>query len=66
MLAGFDGVLFGGQAEGVPSHWVEHVESLFAPGATDDVGGGVAFGVADMQAVTAGVWKHVQGIKLRL
>ena len=66
MLAGFDGVLLGGQTEGVVAHGVEHVEALHPLVAADDVGGGVALGVADMQARTAGVGKHVEHVVLGL
>src|SRR5690606_16208264 len=40
--AGFDGVLFGGQAEGVPPHGVQDVDALHALVSAEDVGGGVA------------------------
>ena len=60
MLAGLDGVLLGGETEGVPTHGVEDIESVHALVATDDVGGGVSFGVADVEASAAGVRKHVE------
>ena len=65
MLAGLDRVLLRGQAEGVPAHRVENVVALAAFGAADDVGGGVALGVADMEAGTGGVGEHVEDEELR-
>ena len=48
MGAGLLGVLFGGQAEGVPAHRVHHARAPHPLEAADDVGGGVALGVADV------------------
>ena len=64
--AGLDGVLLGGQAEGVPAHRVQDVEAAHALVAGQDVGGGVAFGMADVQAGAAGVGEHVEDVELRL
>ena len=64
MLAGFDGVLFGGEAEGVEAHRMDHALALHAGGAGDDVGGGVALGMADVEAVAAGVGEHVERVEL--
>ena len=66
MRAGLDGVLLGGQAEGVPAHRVQHVEAAHALVAGQDVGGGVAFGMADVQAGAAGIGEHVEDVELRL
>ena len=65
MLAGLDRVLLRGQAEGVPAHRVEDVVALAALGAADDVGGGVALRVADVEAGTGGVGEHVEDEELR-
>ena len=65
VLAGLDRVLLRGQAERVPAHRVEDVVALAALGAADDVGGGVAFGVADVEAGTGGVREHVEDEELR-
>ena len=57
-------MLLGRQAEGVPSHRVEHIE---APGplvARDDVRGRVALGVADVEPRPRGVGKHVEHVEL--
>ena len=62
MGAGFLGVLFGGQAEGVPAHRVHHALAPHPAIAADDVGGGVALGMADVQAVAAGIGEHVQDV----
>ena len=64
--AGLDGVLLGRQAEGVPAHRVQHVEAAHPPVAGQDVGGGVALRVADVQAGPAGVREHVEDVELRL
>ena len=65
VLAGLDGVLLGGQAEGVPAHGVEDVEAAHALVAGEDVGGGVALRMADVQARAAGVGEHVEDVVFR-
>ena len=64
MSAGLDGVLLGRQAEGVPAHRVQHVEAAHPLVPAQDVGGGVAFGMADVQPGAAGVGEHVQDVEL--
>ena len=60
VLASGDGVLLGGQAEGVVAHRVQDVPASH-PGETgDDVGGDVAQRVAHVQALAGGVGEHVQ------
>jgi hypothetical protein len=54
MRARLDRVLLGRQAEGVPAHRVQHVEAAHALVARDDVGGGVALGMAHVQAAPEG------------
>ena len=66
VFTGLDGVLLGGQAEGIPAHRVQHVEAAHPLVTRQDVGGGVAFGVAHMQTAPAGVWEHVEDVVLRL
>ena len=66
VLAGFDGVLLGGQAEGIPAHGVEDVEPLHAVEARQDVRGGVALDVPDMKPVATGVGEHVENVVFRL
>ncbi len=61
--AGVDGVLLGGESEGVPTHGVEDVFALHAGVAAGDVGGSVTFGVADMEAGAGGVGEHVEDVK---
>jgi hypothetical protein len=61
---GLDGVLFGRQTEGVPAHRVQHVESAHALVARDDVGGGVALEMADVQPRARGVREHVHAVEL--
>ncbi len=62
VLASLDGVLLGGQAKGVPAHGVEDVFAEHAMVAGKDVGGGVAFGVADVEASSGGVGEHVEDV----
>mmetsp|Transcript_1213 Transcript_1213/g.2220 ORF Transcript_1213/g.2220 Transcript_1213/m.2220 type:complete len:576 (+) Transcript_1213:1033-2760(+) len=64
--AGVDGVLLGGQPEAVPAHGVQHVQVLHAVVPGHDVRGGVALGVAHVQAGARGVWEHVQDVLLPL
>ena len=66
MLAGLDGVLFGRQTERVPAHRMEDVESVQSLVARDDVGGGVTFGMADVESRAARVGEHVEHVELRL
>ena len=66
VLAGFDGVLLGGESEGVPTHGVKDVKAVHLFVAADDVGGGVALGVADVESRAAGVREHVENVVLRL
>src|SRR5258708_4706344 len=63
MLAGLDGVLLGGQTERVPAHRMQDVETLRAFVAGENVGGGVTFGMPDVQARAARIRKHVEDIK---
>src|SRR5688500_10855493 len=63
MLAGADGVLLGGKAEGVPAHRMKDVVALHALVAGEDIGGGVAFGMADVQARAGGVGEHVENVE---
>ena len=52
MLARLDGVLFGGKAEGVVTHRMQHVEAFQALVAAVDVAGDEAQRVSHMQART--------------
>ena len=66
VLASGDGVLLGGQTEGVVAHRVQDVPASH-PGETgDDVGGDVAQRVAHVQALAGGVGEHVQQEELLL
>ena len=62
--AGADGVLFGGQAEGIEAHRVHHARAAHPLEPRHDVGGRVALRVADVQAVAAGIGKHVEDVPL--
>ena len=65
MLAGLHGVLLGGQAEGVPTHGMQHIETGRPAIARQNVRGGVALRMPDVQPRAAGVGEHVENIKLR-
>src|SRR5215813_4048824 len=64
MLSGLDRMLFGRQAERVPAHRVQHVVAAHAPGARDDVGGGVPLGMTDVQTDARRVGEHVEDVAL--
>ena len=59
VLPGLDGVLLGGQAEGVVAHRVQDVVAVHAVEPAGDVGAQVAQRVADVQPGTRGVREHV-------
>src|SRR5262249_49402361 len=47
-----------------PAHRVQHVVAAHAAVAAGDVGGGVALGVADVQAASGRVGEHVEDVEL--
>ena len=65
MLAGFDSVLLGGQAERIPAHRMQHVEAARAAVARQNVRGRVAFRMPDVQSRAARIRKHVEDVELR-
>src|SRR5208283_3440935 len=65
MLPGLHGVLLGGQAERVPAHWMQHVETARATVAGENVRRRVTFRVPDVQTRAARIRKHVEDVKLR-
>jgi hypothetical protein len=64
VLAGFDGVLFSGQAEGVPADGMQDMKAAGATVSGEDVGGRVAFRMADVETGAGGVGEHVEDIEL--
>ncbi len=58
----FDGVVFGGQAEGVPPHGIEDVVALHPALAGHDIQGGVGPGMAHMEPLAGGVGELHQGV----
>ena len=66
MLAGLDGILFRRQSECIPAHRVKDIEAEETFVARDDIRGGVAFRMADVEPGAARVRKHVEHVKLRL
>ena len=66
MLTGFDRVLLRGQTECVPAHRVQDVEAAHAFVARNDVGGGVAFRMTNVQPGPARVRKHVEHVEFWL
>jgi len=61
--SGLDGVLFGRQAEGIPSHGMEYVESLHPFVPRHNVSGGITLGMAHVQTGAGRVGVHVKDIK---
>ena len=57
-----DCIVFGRQAEGVEAHWVQHRIAVHTQVSAVDVGGGVAFRVAYMEACSRWIWEHIQNI----
>src|SRR4029453_15361551 len=64
MLPGLDRVLLGRQAEGVPAHRVQHVMAAHAPGARQDVSGGVPLRMTAGQSDAGRVGEHVEDVAL--
>jgi hypothetical protein len=62
VLAGANRVLLGRQTESVPAHGTQDIEAEGAAVAGEDVGSGVTFRMADMQAGAGRIRKHVQEI----
>ena len=62
--AGLDGVLFGGKAEGIPTHRMEHIMPSHPPISGHDVGGGVALQMSDMETGSGGIRKHIEDVTL--
>ena len=56
---GLNRVLLGGQTEGVESHRVKDVEPFMPLESADDVGGGIALGMANMQSRPGWIREHV-------
>ena len=65
MHACLNGVLLRRQTERVPAHGMQNIEALHLLETTDDVGGGVALGVPNMEPRAGWVREHVQAIELR-
>ena len=59
------GVAFRRQPKGVPAHRMQHVEAAHALVAAEDVGRGVALGMADVQTLAGGIGEHVEDVKFR-
>src|SRR6266513_1342261 len=66
MLATFDCVLLRGQSECIPTHRMQNVEVAHPFVSRDDIGGGVSFGMTDVQTSSAGIREHVENVKFRL
>ena len=66
MLTGLDRVLFRWQPERIPAHGVQHVETAHPFVASDDISGGVTFGMSDMKTGAARIRKHVEDVEFRL
>ena len=66
MSTRFDSVLLGRQSKGIPPHGVQHAVATHALVASQNIGGGVAFGVPHMKACTRWVGEHVKYVILGL
>jgi hypothetical protein len=66
MLAGLDRVLFRRQAERVPAHWMQHVETTATLESRQDIRRRVTLRVPDVQTRAARIGKHIEHVKLRL
>jgi len=62
--SGLDGVLFGRQAEGIPSHGMEHIEALHAFVPRHDVSGSITLRMAHVQPGAGRIGVHVKDIAL--
>ncbi len=60
-----DGGIFGGQAEGVPAHRMQHIEAAHALDARHNVADGVIAHVAHVQRA-GGIRQHLQHVVFRL
>ena len=58
-----NGILFGWQPEGVPSHRVQDVVASHAAVSADDVGADVSDRMPHMQPLSRGIWEHVEAIE---
>ena len=61
-----NGIVFRRQAEGIPADRIEHVIPFHPPLSGDDVDGGIAARMADMQSRAGRIRKLDQTVKLRL
>ena len=66
MLTCFDGILLGRQSEGIPAHWVQHVEAIHALVASHDIRRGVSFRMTHVQSLAGRIRKHVENVIFRL
>src|SRR5438094_1284805 len=66
VLPGFERVLLRGQTKRVPAHRVQDVEAAQAFIARNDVGGGVAFRMTNVQPRPARVRKHIEHVEFWL
>ena len=62
----FDGVVLGGEAEGIEAHGEKDVVAIHALFAGDDVHGGVGAGVAHVEALPGGVGELDEAVELGL
>ena len=62
----FDGVIFGGQAEGIPPHGVQNIVALHPALSGDDIQRCVGTRMADVQPLPRRIRELHQGVILRL
>ena len=63
MRSRLDGVLFGGQAEGVPSHGVQDVVAVHAFETAPDIRRRIAFRMADVETGAGWIGEHVENVE---
>src|SRR5205085_10706390 len=66
MLTGFNRILLRRQSEGIPAHWMQDVEAAQTFISRNDVRGGVAFRMTNVQPRPARVRKHIEHVEFWL
>src|SRR5699024_8068150 len=62
MNAGFDRMAFGRKTERIPTHRMKNIKALHSFVAGHDIGGGIAFRVADMKSGTRWIGEHIEDV----
>jgi len=62
MSTRLDSILFGGQAERIPSDGVKDVVALHSSITGDNVAGGITFGMAHVKSLSRRIGEHIEYI----